>query len=494
MIKGYLDSKDALINFINTKTRPAVVGSATRDGTLYQEIPFPGYESVSAQRTHSAQRIQITAKHIDFAGKTVLDIGCNIGYFCFEFARRGATCWGIDYDADSLFVAESLKRIHRVDNVHFVQGNFSEEMIDELLERADHFDIILLYSTVHWLIHHLGSTRRVINMLNRLVSPRKQCIVYEPSSSNSAYYPEELTSANINEFLVGLGVDRCQRIGTFVSSNIGKRREIWLGERDVYGAVRELDSILGDGLDRKKLAKHRVSLHHTKRDKVCLKWKSWFIKTVQSRGSLYNCLLRNELRIARRLTRYPEYTPLLIAGLEFNGRMYILYENLKGTCLRDTFVRRRDVDWISRELLRFLDLLKFLGVVHNDLKPQNVILVKGSKEIRIVDYELSGPGILAEVRNETWRLLFRPQTLEEERFLIDQVALVGGDYRSPFGPGYHENDRYAVNKIIGLLKNRRRYRRERYLHFRSRFIQIVKRFKVARLILKVRTGLLQHSH
>ncbi len=34
----------------------------------------------------------------DMTGWNVLDIGCNAGYYCFEFARRGACVTGIDLD------------------------------------------------------------------------------------------------------------------------------------------------------------------------------------------------------------------------------------------------------------------------------------------------------------------------------------------------------------------------------------------------------------
>lgn len=34
----------------------------------------------------------------DLTGWSVLDIGCNAGFYCFELARRGAQVTGIDHD------------------------------------------------------------------------------------------------------------------------------------------------------------------------------------------------------------------------------------------------------------------------------------------------------------------------------------------------------------------------------------------------------------
>lgn len=483
---SYLESRESLIEFISRKKRSAVEGSSTQDHSLYHEIPFPGYEEVSSQRTWSAQRARIISEHLDFSAKTVLDVGCNIGFFSFEFARLGATCWGIDYDPDSILVANSLKHIHRVDDAHFVCGSFSEELIEKLLREVGYFDVILLNSVVHWLIYHLGSVRRVLCLLNRLAGPGKQTIFYEPSSSKSAYFPEELRKRNIRAFFAGLGVDHYREIGKSFASNIGSARRVFMGERDVHGLLQELDQKLGNGASPGKLAELGVTLRHSREDKLCLEMNALFVKTVNSRFSPYNRQLKNELDIAYRLSRYPEYVPILIAGVELDGRMYLAYEKLQGPSLRDAFVCSRHILWIVRELKNFTGLLKRLGLVHNDLKPQNVLLETGNREIRIVDYEFSGPGRSWDREADDQYLPFEPQNLDEEAVLLSQMQRVGGDHRSSYGPGFYENDRYAVNKIIGLLRNRPVYFRDRVRHYATEFIRIPQMRRVKRLLVRLR--------
>ena len=57
---------------------------------------------------------------LDFEGKTVVDLGCNFGHYCF-FVRTAGTSdvLGIDMDERIIRGCEILKAIHDVDRVNF---------------------------------------------------------------------------------------------------------------------------------------------------------------------------------------------------------------------------------------------------------------------------------------------------------------------------------------------------------------------------------------
>lgn len=469
MTYEYAVNREELIQYIN-KRKQYMMGSATREGMLYQEVPFAGYEELPVHRTHSAKRVQLVSDCLELSGKKVLDIGCNIGYFCFEFARLGATCWGIDYDIDAIFVAQSLKHIHGIENVHFSTRTLSTETISWLLSQAGQFDVILLNSVVHWLLYNnLGAIRRVANLLNQLSSPQKQYIVYEPSSSNRAYYPEELTESGVNRFFRLLGVSSYRRIGTLFTSNIDSKREVWLGERDIHATICEIDSLLTQQQPIVSRKKDQLHVVYTKRDKICLRYGDLFIKTAVTANSNSNFLLRNELAAARKLACYAEYTPVLIVGTEFGGRVYLVYEWIEGHLLAKTLVTKRDISWISRELIHFLHILEWVDLAHNDLRPHNVFLLPKSETILVIDCEHSGPRFALANRPEQpnqW-LLERPTSAEEKRILVEQLSILGGEWRSPYGVGCYENDYYAINKMIFDLKNRRKYARRILIRARN---------------------------
>lgn len=57
---------------------------------------------------------------LDFQGKTVVDLGCNFGHYCFFVRNAGASnVLGIDMDERIIRGCEILKALHDVDRVNF---------------------------------------------------------------------------------------------------------------------------------------------------------------------------------------------------------------------------------------------------------------------------------------------------------------------------------------------------------------------------------------
>jgi len=453
-----LESKDALIAYIRKEYDPRAPGSATRKGMLYQEIPFEGYEAIQAQRRGSDARLRALLGAVDVRGKHVLDVGCNIGFFCFSLAREGARCWGLDADRDALRVAESLRRLHGVGSVRFTAGRLDPETLQALCRDAGHFDIVLLNSVIHWLLRDTGSIRTVQSWLARIpASPRgPQWFVYEPSSTRKAWCPEELREPNVRRFLHGLGATRVERIAREYVTNARTHRDYWLGEKDLEGLADELDRALGDGGDLAALERTGARVVHRKRDKVGIRHRGLFVKTVIPRGSPMNAFLANEAATARGLADHPELAPVLVAELHRPGRVILLYEHLEGEPLRPDQTPR-DVVWMERELRRLGDVLRERRIVHNDIRWGNLLVDRARQELRLIDYEFSQrdvrPGGPAPER-KTYRP-FPPGT-PEEAALLDRLLPVlqaGGPGR---GTGTPEGDRAELLELIRVLRVRAR--------------------------------------
>jgi len=57
---------------------------------------------------------------LNFEGKTVVDLGCNFGHYCFSVRNAGASdVLGIDMDERIIRGCEILKALHDVDRVNF---------------------------------------------------------------------------------------------------------------------------------------------------------------------------------------------------------------------------------------------------------------------------------------------------------------------------------------------------------------------------------------
>ena len=86
----------------------------------------------------------------DLHGKTVLDIGCNAGFYSLEMKRRGADrVLGIDFDeaylAQARFAAE----------VHELEIEFRQLSVYDVAELGEKFDVVLFMGVLYHLRHPL---------------------------------------------------------------------------------------------------------------------------------------------------------------------------------------------------------------------------------------------------------------------------------------------------------------------------------------------------
>jgi Methyltransferase domain len=125
----------------------------------------------------------------DLAGKRVLDIGCNEGFFCHELAKRGALeIIGIDEHESPLAIAQKL---YSAPNICFLQQRW-----DVLPDGP--FDLVLWTSAMHYEADPADVIRRVVRVLapdglfvlecGVLDRPTKE-LVLAGRHSDSRWYP-----------------------------------------------------------------------------------------------------------------------------------------------------------------------------------------------------------------------------------------------------------------------------------------------------------------
>ena len=107
---------------------------------LSDELYTPG--SVKSEKR--LQRIQLP---MDLRGKSVLDIGCNEGFFAFEAERRGAA-YVLAIDSDEM----ARKKFHIVKHLLKSNVEFSFLSVTDLDEcKVGRFDVTLFLSVFHHL-------------------------------------------------------------------------------------------------------------------------------------------------------------------------------------------------------------------------------------------------------------------------------------------------------------------------------------------------------
>jgi tRNA (mo5U34)-methyltransferase len=86
----------------------------------------------------------------DLTGKSVLDIGCNAGFYCFEMKRRGASrVVGIEHDPRYLEQARFASKVNRLD-VELRQLD-----VYDVAQLGERFDVVLFMGVLYHLRHPL---------------------------------------------------------------------------------------------------------------------------------------------------------------------------------------------------------------------------------------------------------------------------------------------------------------------------------------------------
>jgi len=86
----------------------------------------------------------------DLTGKTVLDIGCNAGFYSLEMKRRGAErVLGIDFDPSYLAQARFAAEVIRLD------VEFREMSVYDVAQLGEKFDVVVFMGVLYHLRHPL---------------------------------------------------------------------------------------------------------------------------------------------------------------------------------------------------------------------------------------------------------------------------------------------------------------------------------------------------
>jgi tRNA (mo5U34)-methyltransferase len=86
----------------------------------------------------------------DLAGKSVLDIGCNAGFYCFEMKRRGAArVVGIEHDPRYLEQARFAARVNGL------EVELRQLDVYDVAQLGERFDVVLFMGVLYHLRHPL---------------------------------------------------------------------------------------------------------------------------------------------------------------------------------------------------------------------------------------------------------------------------------------------------------------------------------------------------
>jgi SAM-dependent methyltransferase len=173
-------------------TTPQATDTADIDRFI-GETEFAGYQKITLPdgRVIPGTDRSATANLVysgDLTGKTVLDVGCNYGFFLHDAIRRGARrAVGIEANAESFRVASTLAR-QWDGKVQIHEGLLEEVELDE------QFDVVIFLNVIHHVTDPIPVVRKLATLCRgTLILEFRQ--PHDPQFIHECFHKEKLPSA-----------------------------------------------------------------------------------------------------------------------------------------------------------------------------------------------------------------------------------------------------------------------------------------------------------
>lgn len=186
----------------------------------YQPDPFEP-NAINDPRACNARFKAVDAVLVDLKRPSVLDVGCNQGYFTFRFAEKGGICIGIDNDRAELMAARARAKVHKVRNVAFLEMTLDKECTQGLPVS----DVVVCLSIFHHWVRHYGQDGAE-EMLGMIAAKAGKALVFDSGQpeETSTSWAQALSFMQpsgpewIAKHLESLGFSQVKEVGVYSTS------------------------------------------------------------------------------------------------------------------------------------------------------------------------------------------------------------------------------------------------------------------------------------
>lgn len=127
---------------MDLKNRLREIAAGLPPELVFRDIILDG-ESIARASGDGADELAGDLRTIDFTDKTVVDLGCNFGQYCFLAKQQGALfVVGVDIDERVIEGARILARLEGIDDVTFIKTDFLDATFGGTFDIAMLLDMI----------------------------------------------------------------------------------------------------------------------------------------------------------------------------------------------------------------------------------------------------------------------------------------------------------------------------------------------------------------
>lgn len=166
---------------------------------------------------------------------SVIDVGCNLGFFTFNMAKRGGFCIGIDYGRNEILAAKALAHKHSIDNIVFTQMEITPDNASTLPKA----DMVICLSIFHHWIRKLGEDKS-LKIMQGLADSSNKYFIFDTGQPNEkgVDWNQNLEFMNPNikdwadRYFKALGFSRVVNLGEHRTSLSEIPRTLFIAVKD----------------------------------------------------------------------------------------------------------------------------------------------------------------------------------------------------------------------------------------------------------------------
>jgi hypothetical protein len=195
----------------------------------YQPLPWLGVRD--AKRSDSTlERWQSIDRELGELTGSSLDIGCNLGFFTFQMARRGFFSLGVEESAMLCHVCNLTKEVSGFENALFMRATVDESFC----QRLPTVDVTLFLSVFHHIVRKSGMDA-ASRLMAELMQRTRKILFFETGQSNEANaswvkhlpFMEPDPYSWIEKYFLTLGASRVKQLGNFATHLSSVRRSLF---------------------------------------------------------------------------------------------------------------------------------------------------------------------------------------------------------------------------------------------------------------------------
>ena len=151
---------------------------------IYHPIPLPGFDDLQPKRKCD-DRVKMILDDMDNESATVLDVGCQIGYFSFMLAEKGYTVSSFDMLKKNIDICLLINKLrHKKPSPDFFIAKLTLESIEQLTK----VDYVICLAVFHHIIYYEGFdiAKKLMCRLRKKISKK---MYFEIGQSNEPVEP-----------------------------------------------------------------------------------------------------------------------------------------------------------------------------------------------------------------------------------------------------------------------------------------------------------------